>query len=304
VTLAELEVLLAEAIALYHITPHGGLMSRQPLLVWEKELARQNIDLIWDEGEFRRSIGAVEYDRSLDGAGISFKGLSYTDKVLTRALLDDLAALEPRRRPTKNPTAKVKFKYDPSDLGCIHVWNRRTLRYVTLPCTQPAYAEGLPVWLHERVQEFAKAEALAFNTLDERLDARENLSALIHEIAPQARQREKRILAKLMEAKERKGMPLGSIETKKVFASPSGMESIVPFDLAAPHRVDAEVAPPRPRRGQEDQQRDRRDAGSARHKAKGSMKRGRDAGSAPERPAPQKKVKKTGTGSSWGDVYE
>ena len=304
VTLAELEVLLAEAIGLYHTSPHGGLMSRPPLLVWEKDLARRYIDLIWDEEEFRRSIGAVEYERSLDGAGISFKGLSYTDKVLTRTLLDDLAALEPRRRPTKNPSAKVKFKYDPNDLGCIHVWNKRTKRYVTLPCTQTGYADGLPLWLHERVQEFAKAEALAFNTLDERLEARESLSALIHEIAPQARQREKRILAKLIEAKQRKSLPKGSVETKKVLASPSGMESVVPFDLAAPYRMDAEVVPPRPRRGHEYEQRDRRDAGTERSTTEGGKGDRRDAGAASKRSVPNSTPKKTGTGSSWGDVYE
>lgn len=301
-TLAELECLLTEAIALYHTSPHGGLMDRPPLLIWEKDLARRHIDLIWDEDEFRKSIGAVEYERTIDGAGIVFKGLSYTDKVLTRALLDDLAASAPRRRPTKNPSAKVKIKYDPSDLGCIHVWNSKTKRYVTLPCTQPRYASGLPVWLHERVREFAKAEALAFNTLDERLEARESLSALIHEIAPEARTREKRLLAKLIEVEQRASVASGSIETKRVLASPSGMESVVPFELATNYRHDAEVAPPRSRRERDVEPRDRRDAGAAR-KSKATAGRGNNRAADRSGPAPRN-AKKSGTSSVWGDVYE
>ena len=303
-TIKELEALVAEAIAIYHVTPSAGLMNRQPALVWAKGSANC-IERIWDIDQFTRSIGAVEYDCTLSKSGVDRFKLRFSDALATPALLDDLASLEPRRRRTKNFTAKVKIKYDPSDIGRIHVYNRKTGKYVTLPCTQPAYAEGLPLWLHQRVLDFAAAEALEFNTVEERLEARAGLAAIIEDIAPSARQRERRLLARLLESKHLRSVGGGVLETKVVHASPSGLESSIPFDMATPRRVDGDIVPARSRRGHEADERDPRDAGKLRAQKKGQGRASRmrrsdhRSGSSPETPP-----KKTGTGFGWGDVYE
>jgi putative transposase len=270
-TIKEFRALLKEAIALYHITAHSGLGGRTPLAMYKKGLALGRHIIPHDQmDQLRRAVGNVKYEVTLTKDGIElFGGLKYTHREVVPALLDDLACLEARRGRPKTPKALVKVKYDDLDISTIEVWNQRTKTYQTLQCTNPDYADGMPLWLHDRIRQNAKDEALAFNTKADQLAARSRYNSLILEICPEMAEREARILAKLADDPALREKGKVEVLTQKVRPSPSGMESEIPNDMPAKTRVDAMYVPPRSSRGTP--ARDVRDAGGKRKaKAKSS----------------------------------
>lgn len=289
-TITEFRVLLDEAIALYHITPHSGLGGRPPLAVWERGL-KQARNIIPDDqqDQLRRAIGNVVYGVTLTKDGIEhFGGLKFTDRETTPQLLDDLACLEARRKRPKAAKAVVKIKYDDQDISKIEVFNERTKTYVSLFCTNPDYADGMPLWMHERIRENTKQEARAFNTKAEQLAAKSRFNDLILEFCPEMAQREAKMLAKLADDPELRRKGGVDVLLQPALPSSTGMETEIPNDMPSKTRVDSTYRSPRPARGAAKPARDPRDAGKARKsgaKAPTVSKDRRDAGKVSDTPA-------------------
>lgn len=67
------------------------------------------------------------------------------------------------------------MKFNPADIGSVHVWDHINNQYVTLPCTDLAYAKGLPLAIHRILTKWAKERGLAFSSEQERISARGEL---------------------------------------------------------------------------------------------------------------------------------
>ena len=264
VTIEEFRILLAEAIALYHTTGSDALDGRAPLDVWREQMTLHGLSMARDVDQFLRSIGDVDYvDFGRAGCKAN-SGLRYSDDEGEEPgnieLLADLAsALGPSKNPAE-PLYRVKIKTYTDDVGFISVWNPHTRRYMHVPCTRKRYAEGRPLWLHERTLEHAKLVGAKFATEDQMLAAATGLTDIIEAIAPEAAARERKLMARLIDAPNVRRYLGTSVNVIKAQPSPSGMETVIDHDLRTGVRRDATIEPQRRRRGGENVQRDRRDS--------------------------------------------
>jgi hypothetical protein len=78
------------------------------------------------------------YSRTLDHAGIEFKGLFYGS--------DSLHELRNRY----GPVLKVQIRVDAGNIGCIHVLYNNEI--VQAKALKFSYADGLSLWLHQQIQ--------------------------------------------------------------------------------------------------------------------------------------------------------
>lgn len=265
VLLVEIEAVANMAVAIYNTEPHDGLGGRQPALVMEQELNRNGIMNFADLASFRIDTMKIVEDAQISNTGIRAFGLRYHDIIAVRALLDDLVPLEGRRKRRDDATATVDFRYDPMDIGRIHVWNRKTRKYVELVCSDERYADGMPLWFHEQIQKAAKAEGERFNTEAERLSARNRLIQAIRNIAPNAKVKVREKVAKLLEIPRIRQITGNIVELTEVEAEPVEMSEFISCDRAAETSLDHEILSTRPNRDGKKRtalkaRRDRRDA--------------------------------------------
>ncbi|MGZ8331571.1 MAG: hypothetical protein ACXW27_00300 [Allosphingosinicella sp.] len=262
VTVNELEAIVNAAIARYHIEPHEGLQDRQPALVFEKSVNKHGIDLIHDVDGFQRELLDMRSGVQLSKSGIRMFSLRYHDPRAVPTLLDDLVPIEGKRQRREEATATVKVKFDPSDISCIHVWNRRTRKYVTLRCADETYSDGMPLWYHKHLRELARAEAAAFNTEEERCAFRAEITAAIRNISPEAKHREREIVARLYDIPRLRQITGNLVHLHTEGSETVSVENFIAHDLAATTALDDEILAPRPApRAKVKPRRDRRDAG-------------------------------------------
>lgn len=131
-------------------------------------------------------------------SGVELFGLVFHDEAKVSTLLEDLVGFEPvRGRRKGSATARVKVKYNPACLSQIHVWNRRTNSYVTLPCADETYGQGVSLWHHRQLQQWAAQKGEEFSTQADRLRVRANMVSKLEELAPTLKGKERRALARL-----------------------------------------------------------------------------------------------------------
>ncbi|MBW8303795.1 MAG: transposase family protein, partial [Brevundimonas sp.] len=164
--------LLGSALAIYHTEPHRTL-KEAPLKAWQRSVGLTGVPVIGDPADLEKMAGVVE-ERQLTTSGIFLSNLQYHDPAVTGPLLERLASFEPRRGQRKgSAVAQLKVKYNPVNMGRVHVWDRTSCTYVTLPCTEPDYAEGLSKWKHDRIEEWLREDQAEDG--EERLDRRMRL---------------------------------------------------------------------------------------------------------------------------------
>jgi len=248
-TLDQAEALLASAVAVYHQELHSTL-GDTPLNVWTKGVRAQGgVQVIGDDRLLDKMVGA-EVDRTLSRSGISLFGLQYHAPAKVGPLLEQLAGREPaRRRRQGSATAKVKVKYNPANLGEVHVWNRAAGTFETLPCTDPDYADGLSKWRHERIQEWERE----VTNLDEN-GRRERRLALRDQIesasTAKAIARDKAKVARLLSSPRIEQIASGHLRVAYAQPRHDGMAPTIPTKPLAPERTDDHRKPVRPARGQ------------------------------------------------------
>lgn len=248
-TLDQAEALLASAVAVYHQELHRTL-GDTPLNVWTKGVRAQGgVQVIGDDRLLEKMVGA-HTDRTLSRSGISLFGLQYHAPALVGPLLEQLAGREPsRRRREGSATAKVTVKYNPANLGEVHIWNRVAGTFETLPCTDPDYAGGLSKWRHERIQEWEREVVC----VDED-DRRERRLALRSQIegasSAKAIARDKAKLARLLSSPRIEQIASGHLRVAYAQPRHDGMAPTIPTAPLAPERADDHAKPVRPARGQ------------------------------------------------------
>jgi putative transposase len=94
--------------------------------------------------ELKILLGRIAH-RVIQPYGIEFMRLRYNSQ--------DLAPLR-----TSLDGAKVKIKYDPTDLGCIHVYDPQKQVYIEVECLDREYAQGLSLWKHRVILNLARKE--------------------------------------------------------------------------------------------------------------------------------------------------
>lgn len=276
VTMREVEAVANEIVAEYNTTPHEGLMKRQPALLIEHELNRHGIVNFADLESFRIDTMAIKEGAQLSPSGIrAFGGLRYHDIRAVRELLDDLVPLEPRRKRRDDATAVVDFRYDPMDIGRIHVWNRRRRIFVTLTCSDPDYADGMPEWFHDRIRESARSQGEAFNTEQDRKLARSRIIEAIRSLSHVVAKKSRAEVARLLEIPRLRQITGNIVELTQIAPEPVGLDEFISCDRAALTSLDQEILSSRPAvkerlkranlrgRRAELAERDRRDAGAS-----------------------------------------
>lgn len=246
VMLDELEAIMNQIIACYNVTPHEGINGLQPALVFENYINTHGINDFADFESFARDVMAIEVDVQLSNTGIRAFGLRYGGSEITKELLRDLVPIEPRRQRRVDATATVDFRYDAMNISQIHVWNRRTRKYVTLRCTDERYSDGMPLWLHQYVQEEAKRAGLAFNTEEERGHALGVMVEAIKNIDPTAFAASRKRMAELSESPRLRRMTGNIVDL--VTAPPSAVRigDFIANDRARLTALDDIILSPRP----------------------------------------------------------
>lgn len=247
-TLHQLEELLWEALTLYHVSPRRGRGSPRAQL-WKESAARHGIDVIGDDTQLDKMLGAVKYPCRVTRSGVELFGLIFHDEAKVSALLEDLIEFEPvRTRRKGSASARVKVKYNPACLSEIHVWNRRTKRYVTLPCDDERYAHGVSLWHHRKLQEWATEKGEEFSTEADRLRVRAKLVSKLEELAPTLKGKERRALARLLNSPKIQSLNREEVGLAYAPSRHDGLAPIIEHDMLAPTRSDDGQKPSRPAR--------------------------------------------------------
>lgn len=274
ILLDDLEALMNQCMAEYHTEPHEGLLNRQPALAFQKGTGGM-IEICHDIDHFMKEVLEVRFNVQVDKAGVTRWGMRYTsppsDPDAVTDLLDDLVPLEPRRQRRDDASATTKIKFDPMDIGRIHVWNRKTRKYVTLICEFSNYAEGMPLALHKQIRDEAAAEAAAFNTEEERLEARTRRIRAIRNIDVTNSREQKMELAKLLEIPRIHRITGNIVDVNIEPPEAVTLDDFIAHDAASTRSIDDEIRAPRKDIASEGSNkpkriaaRDRRDAGQPR----------------------------------------
>lgn len=260
-TIEQLEGLIHEALAAYHVSLHRGI-GAPPAQLWQQDMKAYGIDVIGDDRALDKMMGAVMYPCRVTRSGVSLFGLQFHHEVKVGGLLEDLAGLEPKRGQAKgSATVTVKVKYNPANLAEIHVWNRRRKTYVTLPCLDGRYAAGMSLWHHRKVQEWAKLKGFEFNTETQRLLVRAGLIDRIEESAPHLRGAARNAMRRLLTQPKIERPENGSPVIAYAPARHDGLAPIIEHDVLAGKRADGGQAPTRPARPQKSKPKARKRAG-------------------------------------------
>ena len=97
--------------------------------------------------ELRILLGRVAY-RTIQPYGISFHSLRYNCAELT------LLRTRMRRRADK----RVKIKYNPADLSCVHIYDPDDEQYIQVPALAQEYTCGLSLWKHKVIRNFVLSQ--------------------------------------------------------------------------------------------------------------------------------------------------
>ena len=131
-------------VDVYAETFHDGIEAI-PARRWEAALQAGFLPTLPDSiADLQVLLGRVAY-HNIWHYGIDFEKIRYN--------CDDL--LIPR---TKLKGQKVKIKYHPGDLSKIYVFDPFDERYITVPALDQEYTQGLSLWKHRVIRNFALRE--------------------------------------------------------------------------------------------------------------------------------------------------
>lgn len=283
----ELEALANKAIAEYHVEPHDGLGGLQPALVFQKSANRHGIDVMGDTARWRLETLESKPNVQVTKSGVRiFNGLRYECAVGVPRLINNCLRFEPQRQSSVDASITTKVKYDPENISVIHAWDKTTLSYVKLKCSDETYADGMPLWFHQHLAELAgkaatgkakptarkrvklptdpaaRADAIekmrqeeqeqdaaaikGFNTEAERLASRTLRIEAIRKIAPGALHRERITVARLYEIPRLRQLTGNIVHLKTDYAASATTDDFISHDVSALTALDAEILALRP----------------------------------------------------------
>jgi len=245
-TLDQVERLIWAAISRYHRGLHRTL-DDSPLNVWNRGVREHGIQFIGDDRQLDKMAGAHE-KRTLSRSGLSLFNIQYHDPAITGPLLEKLASHEPMRcRAEGSARAKVTVKYNPANLGEVHIWDPTSGLFVTMPSVDPDYTDGLTLWQHRQIAEWTKENAKgdANRRALDRVEMRREIEAA----SPEALRAKKRAYARLLSSPKIEA--IAGDRLRIAYAPPrhDGMAPPVPMTPLAFERTDDGATPSRPPRG-------------------------------------------------------
>ncbi|EKZ97877.1 integrase catalytic subunit [Cupriavidus sp. HMR-1] len=160
-TLAELQLALHKWIVdVYGATFHRGV-NAAPLQRWKEGVEIDPPELAPDARRLKVYLGQVE-TRQLDKNGVQLNNLRYTSPELQRIRGD-------------KKSFEVTVRYDPDDLGAVHVLDLERKEYVVASCTTPDVANGMSLEQHTLISRKAKEDYAALPLHDAMLAAKMEL---------------------------------------------------------------------------------------------------------------------------------
>jgi putative transposase len=177
ISLGELDRLIHEAIIAYQNEYHSGI-DAVPAHLWDEKIKRHGRRFIPDIRQLNAMLGRVDTG-VLSRRGIKFKNMVFHDEGATTTLLNEMTSQTMRRsqsgEPLSSAKVKVKFKYNPADASCIHVWNVASKEYVKLDNVSKRFTRHLSFWQVESIRQFAAEKRMKFGTEEQKWTAREAL---------------------------------------------------------------------------------------------------------------------------------
>ncbi|WP_417490325.1 Mu transposase C-terminal domain-containing protein [Maricaulis sp.] len=148
-TLRQLERLVTDFITkVYHRRKHAALDGRCPNEVWATLVEHSPQPQAENFDHIDCSFGILE-QRKLGRQGIRIDHLQYNGPALS-GLLEDLLS-EAGPSTSAATSVLVDVRVTPDDMGSVAVFNAKRNSYVKLPCTEQAYASGLPRSVHQEI---------------------------------------------------------------------------------------------------------------------------------------------------------
>jgi hypothetical protein len=92
-TIEQLEELIHEALATYHVSLHSGV-GAPPAQLWQEDMHAHGIDVIDDDRVLDKTMGAVKHPCRVTTSGVTLLGLQYHDERKVGELLEDLIGFE------------------------------------------------------------------------------------------------------------------------------------------------------------------------------------------------------------------
>ncbi|MGT2457628.1 transposase [Cupriavidus basilensis] len=155
-------------VEVYGTTYHRGI-SAAPMQRWQEGVEVDAPELAPDPQRLKVYLGQVA-KRRLDRNGVQLNNLQYTSDALQR-IRGDKKSIE------------VIVRYDPDDLGDLHVLDPESKEYVVASCTTPDCAVGLSIEQHTLIARRAKAHYAALPLHDAMLAAKLELREFYRALA-------------------------------------------------------------------------------------------------------------------------
>lgn len=150
----------------HHIRPLPEQGHLSPNELWELALKVSEPGLLDSQDELESLFGIVR-DGSVDHRGLLFRAIRYRS--------DDLQAFRSRSGSRK----KVRFKFNPSDLMRVRVWDEGSSSWIAAEAEDPHYAKGLSLHVHDLVRRHTKDK----NRVENAASLRQGLNELREMIA-------------------------------------------------------------------------------------------------------------------------
>jgi len=126
----------------YACTIHRG-MRDVPARLWGELTVLHPIQPVSSIADLDSIFGRVEH-RVLQRTGLTFEHVRFTSEGLVSLLAD-------ARFPKASPDRKIRFRYDPADVGMIRAHDPCEAWYIEVPAWDQEYAKGLSIWQHRQI---------------------------------------------------------------------------------------------------------------------------------------------------------
>jgi putative transposase len=180
VPLKTLEHALCKWIVEFHAKhTHGGIFATLkhkssamlPLDKWNEGVEIFPPRLISDQEDLNVLLSCFKEVRKIHPKGIVIEGIWYSSRKLTEL------------RNSSAKSLKVDMKFDPTNMGRIHVRDPRTNTYFDVPALDPEYAEGLGLWPHKTLRKYLRRMGARQIDPTELAKVKEHIHHLIQETA-------------------------------------------------------------------------------------------------------------------------
>jgi putative transposase len=144
---------------------HRGLEG-VPAVAWERGVELYPPPLPRRMKDLRIILGHGE-ERIIGPSGVEFENLHYN--------CPELAALRDGKREF------VKFKYNPTDISVIYVYDSRNDRYIHTPALNYSYAKGLSLWQHKVIKRYVRNQLEELVNVDSLRHAKKIIQMIVED---------------------------------------------------------------------------------------------------------------------------